>query len=187
MHLAGVGRVNLVNYSTCPHRLARVVVLSTHLVTREDNNCNGGRLEQSGGGPGHCQTHNLSCWSACSRDGLRGGPRHVRLGGEQRPGKLDSGHWWGGGWGWWQQGGGGRGHPWHHHWQQGRPQCRCKHLEQTATEIAQTFAPTLTCVACVTGEGHDEKAIVVLIAILVGRGLKLILTCLNNFLVLVIP
>ncbi len=32
-HLAGMGRVNLVNFSTCPHRLARVVVLPVHPAT----------------------------------------------------------------------------------------------------------------------------------------------------------
>ncbi len=37
MHLAGVGKVNLVNYSTCLHRLARVVASLAHPGDRDDN------------------------------------------------------------------------------------------------------------------------------------------------------
>jgi hypothetical protein len=43
-HLAGMGRVNSVNYSTCLHRLARMVALSAHPSGLVDNNCDGGRL-----------------------------------------------------------------------------------------------------------------------------------------------
>jgi hypothetical protein len=86
MHLVGVGRIDLVNYSTCLHRLARVMTLPAHSGNWNNNNCNGGRQERREGGPGHCQTNNLCCWSARSGYGLRGGPRHVCLGGEQRPG-----------------------------------------------------------------------------------------------------
>jgi hypothetical protein len=48
MHLAGAGRVKLVNYSTCLHRLARVVALPAHPGGREDKNCDGNGPEQSG-------------------------------------------------------------------------------------------------------------------------------------------
>ncbi len=37
MHLAGAGRVNLLNNSTCLHRLARVVALSVHPGNWDDN------------------------------------------------------------------------------------------------------------------------------------------------------
>jgi hypothetical protein len=85
MHLAGAGRVNSANYSTCLHRLARVVALPTHPGSQDDNNYNGGGPEQSRGGPGHCRTRNLCCWCARSGDGLQGGLGHVRFGGKQRP------------------------------------------------------------------------------------------------------
>jgi hypothetical protein len=52
MHLAGAGRVNLVNYSTCLHRLTRVVASPAHPCNQDDNACTGGRPERSGGGPG---------------------------------------------------------------------------------------------------------------------------------------
>jgi hypothetical protein len=42
MHLAGASRINLANYSTCLHRLARVVALPAHPDGQDDNNCNGG-------------------------------------------------------------------------------------------------------------------------------------------------
>jgi hypothetical protein len=54
-HLAGMGRVNLVNYSNCLHRLARVVALPVHPSNQDDNNYNGGRSEWSEGGPGTVQ------------------------------------------------------------------------------------------------------------------------------------
>jgi hypothetical protein len=44
MHLAGVDRVNSAKYSTCLHRLARG--------GQDNDNCDGGGPEQSGGGPG---------------------------------------------------------------------------------------------------------------------------------------
>ncbi len=81
-HLAGTGRVNLANYSTCLHRLARVAALPAHSGGRDNNNCNGGGTERSRGGPGRCWTQNLRCWCARSRDGLWGGPRLVCFGGE---------------------------------------------------------------------------------------------------------
>ena len=56
MHLAGRGRANPANYSTCLHWLAKVVALPTHPGGQDNNNCNGGGLERSRGGPGHCQT-----------------------------------------------------------------------------------------------------------------------------------
>ncbi len=62
MHLAGTGRVNSANYSTCLHRLARVVALPTHPGGPEYNDCNGGRPEWSRRGPGHCRIRNLCCW-----------------------------------------------------------------------------------------------------------------------------
>ncbi len=37
MHLVGAGRVNLANYSTCLHRLARVVVLPMRPGSRDDS------------------------------------------------------------------------------------------------------------------------------------------------------
>ncbi len=43
MHQVGAGRVNLINYSTCLHRLARMVASPAHPSNQEDNNCNGGR------------------------------------------------------------------------------------------------------------------------------------------------
>jgi hypothetical protein len=75
MHLMGMGRVNLANYSTCLHRLIRMMALPAHLGSRDNNDCNGGRLEWSGEGPVHCLTCNLRCWYACSKDGQWGGPR----------------------------------------------------------------------------------------------------------------
>ena len=57
-HLAGTGRVNLANYSTCLHRLARAVAFPAHPGGWEDNDCNDGRLERSGEGPGCCLIHN---------------------------------------------------------------------------------------------------------------------------------
>jgi hypothetical protein len=53
-HLAGMGRVNSANYSTCLHRLAWVVALPVHPSGQDNNNCNGSGLEQSRGGPGCC-------------------------------------------------------------------------------------------------------------------------------------
>ncbi len=47
-HLAGAGRVNLVNFSTCLHRLARVAATPTHPVNWDNSDGNGGRPEQSG-------------------------------------------------------------------------------------------------------------------------------------------
>jgi hypothetical protein len=47
MHLEGTGRVNLAKYTTCLHRLARVVALPVHPSGQEDNDCNGSGLEQS--------------------------------------------------------------------------------------------------------------------------------------------
>ncbi len=38
MHLVGTGRVNLVIFSTCLHRLARVVALPTHPCNQDHNN-----------------------------------------------------------------------------------------------------------------------------------------------------
>ncbi len=61
MHLAGMGRVNLVNFSTYLHRLARVVAMPMHPVNRDDNNINDDGLERSGVGPGHCRTRILRC------------------------------------------------------------------------------------------------------------------------------
>jgi hypothetical protein len=61
-HLAGAGRVNLVNFSTFPHRLARVVALPAHSHDLDENDSNGNGPEQSGGGPGHCRTRNMRCW-----------------------------------------------------------------------------------------------------------------------------
>ncbi len=89
-HLVGAGRVNLVKYSTCLHRLTRVVALPAHPCDWDDNNCNCSGMEQTRRGPGGCRTHDLHCWCARSRDGLRGGPGHTNLGGEQLPGKLDN-------------------------------------------------------------------------------------------------
>jgi hypothetical protein len=83
MHLAGASRVNLVNYSTCLHGLARVVALTTHSSDRDNNDCNGNGPERSGGGPGRCQTCNLGCWCVCSKDSLWSRPGHISLGGEQ--------------------------------------------------------------------------------------------------------
>jgi hypothetical protein len=45
MHLASADRVNLDNYATCLYRLARVVALPAHPDNRDDNDCNGSRLE----------------------------------------------------------------------------------------------------------------------------------------------
>ncbi len=61
-HMAGAGRINSANYSTCWHRLARVVALPTHPGGWDNNDCNDGGTERSGGGPGRCRTHNLCCW-----------------------------------------------------------------------------------------------------------------------------
>jgi hypothetical protein len=47
MHLVGVGRGNLANYSTGLHRLARVVALPVPPGSQDDNNCNGGRPKRS--------------------------------------------------------------------------------------------------------------------------------------------
>jgi hypothetical protein len=47
MHLAGAGRVTSANYSTCLHRLVRVMALPAHPGGWEDNNCDGGGMEQS--------------------------------------------------------------------------------------------------------------------------------------------
>jgi hypothetical protein len=120
MHVAGMGRVDLVNYSTCLHRLARVVALPTHPSNWDDNDCDGGGPEWSAEGLGCCLSCNLLCWCARSGDGLQGGPVHVRLGGEQRPGKLGNRHWRHGRWGRRHQGEGCRGCPWHHCWWRGR-------------------------------------------------------------------
>ncbi len=52
-HLAGAGRVNSANYSTCLHRLARMVALPAHPSGRNNNDCNGGRqsgAEEAGNG-----------------------------------------------------------------------------------------------------------------------------------------
>jgi hypothetical protein len=97
MHLVGAGRINSVNYSTCLHRLARVVTTYTHLVNWEDINVDGGVPKWSKGGSGHCRTCNLRCWYAHRADGLRVGPGHICPGGEQHPGKLGNGHQWQGG------------------------------------------------------------------------------------------
>jgi hypothetical protein len=44
-HLTGTGRVNLANYSTCLHRLIRMMASPAR--GRDNNDCNGGRLERS--------------------------------------------------------------------------------------------------------------------------------------------
>jgi hypothetical protein len=44
-HLVGASRVKSVNYSTCLHRLTRVVVLPAHPGNREDNDGNSNRPE----------------------------------------------------------------------------------------------------------------------------------------------
>ncbi len=92
-HLVGAGRVNSANYSTCLHRLSRVVALPAHPCGQDNKDCDGGETEQSGGGQGRCWTHNLCCWCARSGDGLQGGPRHVSFGGEGRPEKLGTELW----------------------------------------------------------------------------------------------
>jgi hypothetical protein len=43
-------------------------VLPAHPGNWEDNDGSGGGMEQSRGGPGHCRTCVLHCWSACSGD-----------------------------------------------------------------------------------------------------------------------
>ncbi len=48
MHLEGVGRVDLVHYSTCLRRLARVVASPVHPGDRDNNDCNSGGPEWSG-------------------------------------------------------------------------------------------------------------------------------------------
>jgi hypothetical protein len=47
MHLAGAGRVNLVHYVTCLHRLARVMALPTHPGDQDNNDCNGDGPERN--------------------------------------------------------------------------------------------------------------------------------------------
>jgi hypothetical protein len=69
-HPADAGRVNLANYSTCLHRLARVAASSMHPGSQDNKDRNGGGPEQSRGGPGSFWTSNLRCWCACSGDGL---------------------------------------------------------------------------------------------------------------------
>jgi hypothetical protein len=66
-HLAGTGRVYLVNDSTCLHRLVRVVRLSNHPGDWINNNCNGSKLEQSGGVP-RCAAGVLATEMACGVD-----------------------------------------------------------------------------------------------------------------------
>jgi hypothetical protein len=44
MHLAGMSRVNLVNYSTFLHKLARVVALPVHSGNWDNNESNGSGL-----------------------------------------------------------------------------------------------------------------------------------------------
>jgi hypothetical protein len=91
---------------------------------------------------------------------------------------------------WWvgqrPNGRGGKGHPWRHCQQRGWWRRHHKRLGRTVMEIAQALTPTLACVAGITGKGHNVEADIVLIAILVIRGVKIILTSLN-FLVLVLP
>ncbi len=69
-HLVGAGRVNSANYSTCLHRLAWVEASPAHPGGWDNNNYNGGGLEQSRGGPWHCWTRDLRSWCARSKDGL---------------------------------------------------------------------------------------------------------------------
>jgi hypothetical protein len=64
MHLAGAGKVDLVNYSTCLHRLTRVMASPTHPSDREKDNCKRGGPERSREGTGHCWTCDLRCWCA---------------------------------------------------------------------------------------------------------------------------
>ncbi len=47
-------------------------------------------------------------------------------------------------------------------------------------------APALACITGFTGEGRNGEAVIVLVAVLVSRGVKLILSSLN-FLILVLP
>ncbi len=168
MHLAGVGRVNLVNFSTCLHRHTRVVAMPAYPVDWGGNNGNGNRLERSRGGPGRCQTRNLHCWCARIGDGLWGGPGHVCLEGKQHPVKLGNGYWLHSGWGQQQQGRGGGGHPQRHCWWRGWRRRCCKCPGQMATAIAQAPALALACLADVTGRGHEGKAAIVLVAIFVA-------------------
>jgi hypothetical protein len=47
MHLVGAGRVNLVNFSTCLHRLTRVAATPAHPFDRDDKDGDGSSLERS--------------------------------------------------------------------------------------------------------------------------------------------
>jgi hypothetical protein len=47
MHLAGVGRINSVNFSTCLHRLTRVAAIPVQSVDPGDIDSDGGRPERS--------------------------------------------------------------------------------------------------------------------------------------------
>jgi hypothetical protein len=166
-HLAGTGRVKSANYSTCMHRLARVVASPMHPGSRDNNDCNGSGPELRGGGSGRYRTRNLRCWCVRSRYGLQGGPGPVCLGGEQHQGKLGNGLWWCGGWGWQQQGRGGEGPPWHDCRRQGRQRLHCERPRRMAIAIARAPTPTHA-----TGKGGNGKDVIVLVAVVVGRGVK---------------
>ncbi len=74
--------------------------------------------------------------------------------------------------GWWQQGQGGGGRPRHHHQWRGRQQLHHKCPKRTAMAITRAPGPALASVVGVTGKGGDGKDVIVLIAIVIGRGIE---------------